>query len=107
MTSLSGKVPLVTGAPSGLGPATAAVLAERGATVFGIACDSLRMAEVFAAIPGGRHASVDIADSGACRPVVAACVAEFGRLDVLVNAAGCHRMRHTATIDRRGSGTPI
>jgi meso-butanediol dehydrogenase / (S,S)-butanediol dehydrogenase / diacetyl reductase len=73
VTSLKGKVALVTGASSGLGAAAAAVFAEHGATVFGIARDSLRMSEIFAAIPGGRHASVDIA---ACREALAACVAD-------------------------------
>jgi NAD(P)-dependent dehydrogenase (short-subunit alcohol dehydrogenase family) len=43
MTALSGKVALATGASSGLGAATAK-----------------EFAEVFADVPGGRYASVDI-----------------------------------------------
>ncbi|BBZ33062.1 SDR family NAD(P)-dependent oxidoreductase [Mycolicibacterium confluentis] len=98
MTDLTGKVALVTGASSGLGAATAKLFAERGATVFGIARDTDRMAAVFADVPGGAYKSVDIASPQACRDAVAACVEKFGRLDVLVNAAGFHQMRHTATM---------
>lgn len=98
MTQLSGKVALVTGASSGLGAEVARLFAERGATVFGIARDTARLAAVFDEVPGGAFASVDITDPQACRDAVAECVARFGRLDVLVNAAGFHQMRHTADV---------
>ena len=98
MTQLSDKVALVTGASAGLGAATAKLFAERGASVFGIARDADRMAEVFAHVPGGKYASVDISDPAACAQAVADCVAEFGRLDVLANIAGFHKMRHTPTM---------
>lgn len=98
MTTLEGKVALITGASAGLGATTARLFAERGATVFGIARDGDRMAEVFADVPGGRHLSTDVTSAAACRAAVDACVAAFGRLDVLVNVAGYHQMRHTATM---------
>ena len=98
MTQLEGKVALVTGASAGLGAAVAQLFAERGATVFGIARDAERMATVFENVPGGRFASVDVTSSAACRDAVARCVDTFGRLDVLVNVAGYHQMRHTATM---------
>ena len=41
---------------------------------------------------------MDIAEPEACRQAVADCVAEFGRLDILVNVAGFHQMRHTPTM---------
>ncbi|MGV9796718.1 SDR family NAD(P)-dependent oxidoreductase [Mycobacterium sp. NPDC003449] len=95
---LTGKVALVTGASSGLGAAVAKLFAERGASVFGIARDADRMAEVFAEVPGGKYASVDISSSQACRQAVERCVEEFGRLDALINVAGFHRMRHTLSV---------
>lgn len=98
MSSLDGKVALVTGASAGLGAATAKLFAQRGATVFGVARDAERMAEVFTDVPGGRFASVDVTSSEACRQAVSDCVAAFGRLDVLANVAGFHQMRHTATM---------
>ncbi|EJZ08083.1 SDR family NAD(P)-dependent oxidoreductase [Mycolicibacterium vaccae] len=98
MSQLSGKVALVTGASAGLGAATAKLFAERGATVFGIARDASRMAEVFADIPGGSFSSVDITSAEACAQAVQDCVERFGRLDVLANIAGFHKMRHTVSV---------
>ncbi|MGV0578946.1 MULTISPECIES: SDR family NAD(P)-dependent oxidoreductase [Mycolicibacterium] len=98
MTQLSGKVALVTGASAGLGAAVAQLFAQRGATVFGIARDAERMAAVFEDVPGGEYASVDVTSSQACREAVSQCVEAFGRLDVLVNVAGFHQMRHTTAV---------
>lgn len=98
MTRLDGKVALVTGASSGLGAAVARLFAERGAIVFGIARDVERMSAVFGEVPGGAYARVDITDPAACREAVEQCVQRFGRLDVLVNAAGFHQMRHTTGV---------
>jgi meso-butanediol dehydrogenase / (S,S)-butanediol dehydrogenase / diacetyl reductase len=98
MTQLSGKVALITGASSGLGAVVAQLFAERGASVFGIARQAELMATVFETVPGGRYASVDITSADACREAVAECVDVFGRLDVLVNVAGFHQMRHTTSM---------
>jgi NAD(P)-dependent dehydrogenase (short-subunit alcohol dehydrogenase family) len=98
MSQLSDKVALITGASSGLGAAVVQLFADRGASVFGIARDADKMATVFDAVPGGKYASVDITEPAACRSAVEQCVAEFGRLDVLVNVAGYHQMRHTTTM---------
>ena len=98
MTALDGKVALVTGASSGLGAAVAQLFAARGASVFGVARDTERMATVFEDVPGGAYASVDISSSEACRDAVAQCVENFGRLDALINVAGFHQMRHTVSV---------
>jgi meso-butanediol dehydrogenase / (S,S)-butanediol dehydrogenase / diacetyl reductase len=98
MGQLSGKVALVTGASAGLGAATARLFADRGATVFGIARNASRMAEVFADVSGGSFASVDIGSARDCARAVADCVDQFGRLDILANIAGFHQMRHTTTM---------
>lgn len=98
MTALNGKVALVTGASSGLGAAVAQLFAARGASVFGVARDAERMATVFEDVPSGAYASVDISSSDACRDAVAQCVEKFGRLDALINVAGFHQMRHTASV---------
>lgn len=98
MTTLDGKVALVTGASSGLGAAVAQLFAARGASVFGVARDAERMATVFEDLPGGAYASVDISSSDACLDAVAQCVEKFGRLDALINVAGFHQMRHTVSV---------
>ena len=95
---LAGKVALVTGASSGLGAVVAREFARRGASVFGIARDTDRMAAVFEEVPGGSFASADITSPAACREAVESCVQRFGRLDILVNAAGFHQMRHFAEV---------
>ncbi|MEW5813575.1 MAG: SDR family NAD(P)-dependent oxidoreductase [Actinomycetota bacterium] len=98
MSQLNGKVALVTGASAGLGAATARLFAERGATVFGIARDATRMGEVFADLPGSAFSSVDISSREACAAAVRECIERFGRLDVLANIAGFHKMRHTVSM---------
>ncbi|WP_264074052.1 SDR family NAD(P)-dependent oxidoreductase, partial [Mycolicibacter minnesotensis] len=60
--------------------------------------DAEKMSTVFESVPGGKYASVDITTSAACRDAVAQCVDAFGRLDVLVNVAGFHQMRHTTSM---------
>jgi meso-butanediol dehydrogenase / (S,S)-butanediol dehydrogenase / diacetyl reductase len=98
MSPLEGKVILVTGASSGLGAETARLLSRQGATVFGIARDAGRLAEVFGDVGHGSYASVDIASAQACRDAVRQCVREFGGLDVLINIAGRHQMRRTESM---------
>jgi meso-butanediol dehydrogenase / (S,S)-butanediol dehydrogenase / diacetyl reductase len=98
VAALQGKIALVTGASSGLGAQTARLLARQGATVFGIARDTRRLAEVFADIDGGAYASVDVASAQECSSAVEQCVAKFGGLDVLINIAGRHQMRRTESM---------
>jgi meso-butanediol dehydrogenase/(S,S)-butanediol dehydrogenase/diacetyl reductase len=98
MSALDSKLVFVTGASSGLGAETARLLSRQGATVFGIARDAARLAEVFAGIERGHHAVVDIASAQACRDAVEQCVQELGGLDVLINVAGRHQMRRTETM---------
>ena len=74
----AGKVALVTGASSGMGAATAALLAEGGARVF----TAQRRAERPDAI------AADFTDRAAPARVIAAVEAAAGRLDILVNNAG-------------------
>lgn len=98
VSALQGKVALVTGASSGLGAETTRLLSRQGATVFGVARDTGRLAEVFADVHSGAYASVDVASAQACRDAVQQCVREFGRLDVLINIAGHHQMRRTESM---------
>ncbi|AOW93198.1 oxidoreductase [Rhodococcus sp. WMMA185] len=100
--SFAGKVALVTGASSGLGLAVARVLTNRGAHVFGVARggDALREAMIDVAGADGerRYAETNVASSEECAAAVASCVSALGGLDVLVNVAGAHTLRHTADV---------
>jgi NAD(P)-dependent dehydrogenase (short-subunit alcohol dehydrogenase family) len=98
MPALKDKVAFVTGASSGLGAETARLLSRQGATVFGIARDAARLAEVFADVERGSHAVVDVTSAQACRDAIEQCVTQWGGLDILINVAGRHQMRRTETL---------
>jgi NAD(P)-dependent dehydrogenase (short-subunit alcohol dehydrogenase family) len=101
MGIVDGKRAIVTGAASGIGRATALLLAREGAAVVAADLDEAGAAEVVAAIEaeGGRALAVrcDVTVEADCRRLVEAAVASFGRLDVLVNAAGI--IRRTSVVE--------
>ena len=92
MFRLDGKVAIVTGASSGLGVHFAGALAEAGADVALGARREERLAETRQVVEdAGRRAltvRTDVADPASCQALVDAAMAEFGRVDVLVNNAG-------------------
>ena len=89
---LAGKAVIITGAGRGLGAAYARHAASEGASVVVNDIDGPLAEETAAAIvhAGGRavaHAA-SISDWSAAEALIQRCVAEFGRLDGLVNNAG-------------------
>jgi NADP-dependent 3-hydroxy acid dehydrogenase YdfG len=89
---LEGTVALVTGASSGIGEATALLLAEHGASVAVVARRKDRLDALVAQIAEGGGSAVaietDVTQRSAARAAVAATVEAFGRLDTLINNAG-------------------
>tara|TARA_B100000678_G_scaffold289247_1_gene299386 strand:+ start:1272 stop:2039 length:768 start_codon:yes stop_codon:yes gene_type:complete len=92
MSSLAGKVAIVTGASSGIGKATARLLAERGATVVLAARREEAMAvlaeEIASAGGTASFIRTDVSDAGQVEAMVAHAVDTHGRLDIAVNNAG-------------------
>jgi len=89
---LSDRIALVTGAGSGIGRASAAILAREGAHVVVIDRNGDGAAETVALIlsTGGRAESlvVDVTDDAAMEAGIAGVLARHGRIDILHNHAG-------------------
>src|SRR6185295_1413665 len=92
MPGIKGKVVAITGASSGIGEATAVLLAERGAKLVLGARRSDRLQALVSRIAaaGGEAAclSVDVKRRGDLAALVRQACERFGKLDVLVSNAG-------------------
>ncbi|MFG5202086.1 oxidoreductase [Xylella fastidiosa subsp. multiplex] len=78
------KVVVITGVSSGIGRATALILAKQGCQVFG----TVRNAEKAQAIPGVVLVEMDIRDDVSVERGIQNIIAQAKRIDVLVNNAG-------------------
>jgi NAD(P)-dependent dehydrogenase (short-subunit alcohol dehydrogenase family) len=82
MRDFEGLVAIVTGAASGIGAATASLLAERGAKVGALDRDPASPP------PGGLAVVADLADDASVRAAVGRVVEALGGVDVVANVAG-------------------
>lgn len=100
---LDGQVAIVTGASSGLGRSIALALAEEGAHVVLAARNSRALNDVAAQIDQmGRESlvvSCDVRDPVGVQALVDRTLAEWNRIDVLVNSAGVALRRPALEID--------
>lgn len=92
--TVQGKVAVISGGSTGVGKATAKLLAANGAHVVLLA----RRADRLEAAVGDMDGSVlaiptDVSDGGSVRAAFAQVGERFGRLDILVNSAGVARVR--------------
>jgi len=103
MSSLQGKVALVTGASKGIGAGIARELASRGAAVaVNYSASKEAAEEVVAGIKaaGGKAIAIqaDLSDPASIEPLVEKTVKEFGPIDVLVNNAGVYEFAPVGAI---------
>jgi len=100
---IKNKVVLITGGSTGIGAEVARLLASQGAHVAIAARRKDKLDEVVATIEaaGGtaKAYSLDVTDKTQVEAVVAATVADFGKLDVLINNAGLMPIRPMAEVN--------
>jgi len=92
MGRLENKVALITGAGTGIGRGCMVMFAKEGATVFGVSRTQKNLDEtlglVEAAGDKGVVFSADIATPEGAEAAVEECIRRYGRIDILLNAAG-------------------
>jgi 3-oxoacyl-[acyl-carrier protein] reductase len=95
VSSLEGRIALVTGASQGIGRACAIELARAGASVAVAARNETKLAEVVAEITaaGGtaKAFALDVANEESIKTTAKAILAHFGSVHILVNNAGITR----------------
>ncbi len=100
---IENKVILITGGSTGLGAETARFLASRGAKVAVAARRKTKLDEVVSDInaSGGtaRAYELDVTNKAQVEATVAAVVADFGKIDVLINNAGLMPIRPMAEVN--------
>jgi NADP-dependent 3-hydroxy acid dehydrogenase YdfG len=106
MSSIKGKVVVITGASSGIGEATARLLGADGAAVVLGARRTERLDEIARDIRehGGRAltCATDVTRREDLDRLVGLAVEEFGKLDVLVSNAGISKIGPMADLDTDG-----
>lgn len=93
--TFTGRVAVVTGASQGIGRACALALAKGGAKVALLARNQQNLdavaQEIASANASARPFATDIADEDQVKATFKAIVAEFGKIDILINNAGITR----------------
>ena len=100
MVDLSGKIAIVTGAASGIGRASAALFAERGARVLAVDRPDSAILEAHVGQALITPFAISVADEHAPEKIVDAALRAFGAIDILFNNAGVsHRALVAETAD--------
>jgi 3-oxoacyl-[acyl-carrier protein] reductase len=109
---LTGKVAIVTGAgsPTGIGFASAALLAELGAAVLVTSTTDRvhdRAMELRGADREAESVAADLTDPAGAQTVVDVAVARWGQVDILINNAGMTSISQPASEDGRLEGMSL
>lgn len=88
MTTLDGKIAVITGAAGNIGAATARLMAGRGARIVAVDRPGTDLSALTADLPGVVAVEADITDEDAVRACVSRARELNGRIDILFNNAG-------------------
>jgi 3-oxoacyl-[acyl-carrier protein] reductase len=104
MSSLNGKIAIVTGASKGIGAAIATAFAAAGASVVVNYSSDQKGAEAVVANiakAGGKALAIksDVSKPGEAEAIVDATIKHFGKVDVLVNNAGVYKFAPIEAVD--------
>lgn len=95
MLKLEGKSIVVTGTSSGMGKAIVELFVKEGAKVVAVARRKERLEQLADSLKDAPGKVVlyagDVSKREDCEGMIDQAVAEYGKLDVLVNCAGVHR----------------
>lgn len=97
--ALADRAAVVVGGSRGIGAAVAELLAKHGAGVVINGRDPAAVAEAAARLPGAIGHPGTAADPAVADALIDACVAEFGRIDALVNCAGTAEPAGSSILD--------
>lgn len=85
---LAGRVAVITGAATGIGAATARLMASRGATIVGVDRNAEALDALCGTLPGSLALVGDVGDEDAVAAHAQRVSEQFGAADVLVTCAG-------------------
>lgn len=88
LMEIKNKVVIVTGASSGIGLATAKLLAQNGAKVALVSRSKEKLKIISSWIPGSFAISADMSNESDIKKMVEEAQAHFGKIDILINNAG-------------------
>ena len=88
LMELKGKIAIVTGASSGIGLATAELLAKRGAQVALVSRSKQKLDSLSKSLPGSFVVVADMTNESDIKRMVKSVENHYGRIDILVNNAG-------------------
>jgi short-subunit dehydrogenase len=101
-SDLSGKVAVVTGASSGIGRATARLLAREGTSVALVSRSRAKLENLSRELPGSRAFPADMTKASQIKRMIKGIQEHFGRIDILVNNAG---RGYDAPVEKIATGT--
>lgn len=96
------KTVIITGASEGVGAATARLFADAGANLMLVARGKKNLEAVAQELRDKTHVEIfamDVSDADACIDVFKKAKFEFGRVDILINNAGCHARGAVADVE--------